>query len=308
MQTRLKSTTRGRHLQRGITLIELMVGIAIGLLVVAVATAALMVSRGVSSTVSDASGIQQQAAYALRLIGGQLRQAGSLRLNLNSTGAATNNELLAPVAFERKSEGSSNTAYNFSLDQPASLFSGTGNTLTVGFQRYEDAVFANATAQTMARNCLGGPGGSASDTSGAGTYKLVQSAFALKVVNAGASNETRELVCTGNGSGPQAIIQNVASFQVRYLRQAVNPPDTTFGTPLLQYVDASAISNWGQVQGVEICLVLYGNEPIDMPSGSSYTDCDGTTSVDMTTLTGVRAKRMHLVFRNVFQLRSQGLV
>ncbi|MFO1265272.1 MAG: prepilin-type N-terminal cleavage/methylation domain-containing protein, partial [Rhodoferax sp.] len=34
--------------QRGVTLIELMVGIAIGLLVIAVAMGALMVSRGVS--------------------------------------------------------------------------------------------------------------------------------------------------------------------------------------------------------------------------------------------------------------------
>ena len=45
-----------------------------------------------------------------------------------------------------------------------------------------------------------------------------------------------------------------------------------------------------------------------MPAGSSYTDCDGTTQIDMTTLTGARARRMHLTFRNVFQLRSQGLI
>ena len=53
------------------TLVELLIGIAIGLLVVAVATGALMVSRGVTGSVSDASNIQQQAAYAMRLIGGQ---------------------------------------------------------------------------------------------------------------------------------------------------------------------------------------------------------------------------------------------
>ena len=75
--------------QRGVTLVELMVGIAIGLLVVAVATSALMVSRGISGTVSDASGLHQQAAHAMRVIGQQVRQAGSLYLNLNPTGAAT---------------------------------------------------------------------------------------------------------------------------------------------------------------------------------------------------------------------------
>lgn len=90
------------HAQKGATLIELMVGIAIGLLVVAVAMGALMVSRGVSGTVSDASAIQQQAAYAMRVIGQQTRQAGSLRLNLNPGTMVTSDLYLAPVAFEIK--------------------------------------------------------------------------------------------------------------------------------------------------------------------------------------------------------------
>ena len=49
------SLNKAPHAQRGVTLIELMVGIAIGLLVVAVAMGALMVSRGVTGTVSDAN-------------------------------------------------------------------------------------------------------------------------------------------------------------------------------------------------------------------------------------------------------------
>ena len=100
--------------QRGVTLVELMVGIAIGLLVVAVATSALMVSRGISGTVSDASGLHQQAAHAMRVIGQQVRQAGSLYLNLNPTGAATTDPA-APVALEVVSPGadaSGNTSFN----------------------------------------------------------------------------------------------------------------------------------------------------------------------------------------------------
>ena len=68
--------------QRGVSLLELLVGIAIGLLVVAVAMGALMASRGLSGTVSDASTLQQQASYAFRIMGQQIRQAGGLYLNL----------------------------------------------------------------------------------------------------------------------------------------------------------------------------------------------------------------------------------
>ena len=82
--TRLRGQKYSKNFtQSGVTLIELMVGIAIGLMVVAVAMGALMVSRSVSGTVSDASDIQQQAAYAMRVIGAQVRQAGSLRINLD---------------------------------------------------------------------------------------------------------------------------------------------------------------------------------------------------------------------------------
>ena len=71
--------------QRGATLLELMVGITIGLLTVTVALGALMISRGVSGTVSEASQLQQQASYAFRVIGQQLRQAGGRQLDPDTT-------------------------------------------------------------------------------------------------------------------------------------------------------------------------------------------------------------------------------
>ncbi|WP_051954130.1 PilW family protein [Xenophilus azovorans] len=67
--------------QAGVSLVELLVGIAIGLLVVLAAVGTLIVSRGATRTTADVSALQQQASYALRIIGLQLRQAGSLELN-----------------------------------------------------------------------------------------------------------------------------------------------------------------------------------------------------------------------------------
>lgn len=292
--------------QRGMTLIELLVGIAIGLMVVAVAGGALMVSRGVSGTVSDASNINQQAAYAMRTIGLQLRQTGSLRLNLNSSGANAMNAATAPVAFEKKSEGSSNPLFDFDLSQPGSQLMGTNNSLTTRFQRDFDPVDPNkfklyaTDASTLARNCVGGPSDDASQPSA--SHQLIQSVFAIDGNN--------QLTCSGNGAVPaQPIIDHVANFQLRYLVQTAS--GSALGNPTVEYVNAAAVTNWGQVQAVEVCLVLYGNETIGLPAGSSYTDCDGTTQIDMTTLSGSdsqRRNRMHKVFRNVFQLRSQGLL
>lgn len=283
--------------QSGVTLIELMVGLAIGLLVVAVAMGALMVSRGISGTVSDASGIQQQGAYILRVVSQQLRQTGSLYLNPDPVGGAST-DVLSPVAFEIKADavGSGN-----SFVQEESI-SGADTTVTAAFRRYQDNVFLaeNATSTTigtdfLARNCVGAPGNSSTD-------QRVESIFTF-------DSTKNELQCGGNGTAAQPIAQNVAQFQVTYMVQTTDAA----GNTTVQYVKGSDMPaaatdpTWRRVQGVQVCLVLYGSEPVDMPAGSSYTDCAGT-SVNMTTLTGERKNRMHLLFRNTYQLRSQGLI
>lgn len=294
--------------QRGVTLVELMVGIAIGLLVVAVATSALMVSRGISGTVSDASGLHQQATHAMRVIGQQVRQAGSLYLNLNPTGAATTDPA-APVALEVVSPGadaSGNTSFNPTKDTLATQQTSDGRTiLGVGYRRYPEPLF-DGTTISLARNCIGEQGGAGTND------KRIESIFMLDNdgnLRCGDNpNSKPSLGFTSLPTSPgQPIIRNVANFRVRYLVQNL----ATLGAPQINYVEAASFntSDLARVQGVEICLVLYGDERINLPAGSEYTDCDGSR-VDMTAaaLPANRRNRMHLMFRNVFQLRSQGLV
>lgn len=281
--------------QRGMSFLELLVGLSIGLLVVAVAIGALLVSRNVSSNVSDASGLQQQGAHTLRVLGQQLRQAGSLYLNPDPTGTAPT-DVLSAVVFEIKALGQSG-GNNFELQN---ILAGGDDTLTTGFRRYKDNVFIadNATNSTvgtdfLARNCVGAPANTKTD-------ERIESIFTLADGN---------LRCRGNGVvNAQPITQNVAQFQVVYLVQTVVGGSGT----TVQYRKGSSMPTdttdptWRRVQGVQVCLVLYGSDAIDMPQGSSYTDCDGQ-SIDMTQLPSPRTNRMHMLFRNTFQLRSQGL-
>ena len=262
-----------KHLkfQAGLTLIELMIGLAVGLLVVAVATVSLLGSRSVTGAVSDISGIQQQAAYVMRTFGTQLRQAGSLYLDLGLD-ADGEGEITSATAFQLRGNS----------EQAITEAEGTG-TITIQYTGYEEPTFANA--GPISRNCLGAPG-----SIPAGTTASIESIFTL--------NGT-DLRCND-----QPIAQNVAAFQVRYLLQSNDAAN-----PTMQYTNAEVVGrNWNRVQGVEVCLVLFGTERIDLPEGASYTGCDGSTAVNITTLAAPRTNRMHYVFRNVFQLRSQGLI
>ena len=287
--------------QTGATLIELMVGITIGLMTIAVATGALMISRSVSGTVTDASQIQQQASYAFRVIGQQLRQAGSMRLDLAANkGPADPIDPSDIVAFTPDDAIHSATATTPAVsgkDAPsASEFK-----LSIAYQNYAEPSFTSASDVSFFRDCLGsGPALPAFPLE----QNVIQSEFIL---------QANELRCAGTGLASQPIIRNVADFQVNYLRQS----DGKTGSPKIQTMNAATVAaNWNMVYGVEVCIVLYGDEVIDippptiaMPTLGTYLGCDGT-AVNMSstgTLPANRKNRLHMVFRTIYQLRSQGL-
>ena len=105
-----------------------------------------------------------------------------------------------------------------------------------------------------------------------------------------------ELRCAGNDNVSQAVIRNVNAFTVNYLIQT----DALTGMPRIRSVNAAtAAADWSRVFGVEVCLDLMSEERVDVPAGSTYVNCNGTATAF--------GGRLHMVFRNVYQLRSQGL-
>lgn len=282
--------------QKGATLIELMVGITIGLMTIAVATGALMVSRGVSGTVTDASQIQQQASYAFRVIGQQLRQAGSMRLDLAANkGPADPIDPSDVVVFTPDELIHAPTAAIWAVSGKDSP-SASEYKLSVAYQNYAESTFTSASDVSFFRDCLGnGPDLPVFPLE----QNIIQSQLALK---------GNELLCLGANplANEEALIRNIADFQVSYLRQT----DGTTGAPKIQTMNAATVgANWNSVYGVEVCIVLFGDEAIDMPTGSTYRGCDGTL-VNMSstgTLPAARKNRLHMAFRTIYQLRSQGL-
>jgi type IV pilus assembly protein PilW len=268
-----------RRRQAGVTLLELLVGLAIGLMTIAVALGALLVSRGVSGTVSDASQLQQQAAYALRVIGLQLRQAGSIRLNLAFTraaGTASEPLVISPtdkVAFE-----------NVFNRQSGTLNTSSEYVLRIGYQNYTESVSTSATEQSLLADCLG-------KRSAGG---VVQSDFKLVRASGAVSGE---LQCAGSDGVAQALIGNVADFQVRYLLQTQGAG----GVSVRRATAADVGADWPSVVAVEVCLELVGDENIDS-AGATYRNCSWTAGQSPSAM----GNRLRMVFRNTFQLRSQG--
>ena len=216
-------------------------------------------------------------------MGKQLRQAGSLKLSLSTQGNEDDADINDPVAFEIATAD-----FNPKTDTISGIENPKDNQfkLTTAYSNYSELIYSSNNKESLQRDCLGENG----------TDTVIKNHFTLRDSN---------LVCAGVKNAPQPIANNVAEFEVLYLIQS----SAAAGSPQLQYANANnvGVSNWHNVYAVEVCIVLYGNEIINLPKGSNYTNCQGQ-NVDMSTLTGNRARRMHKVFRNVFQLRSQGLI
>jgi len=266
----------GLRLQRGLSMIELLVGLSIGLMTIAVALGTLVISRQVSGSVNEASQLQQQAAQAFRSIGQQARQAGSLRLNLAyAKDSSQSVDLADPVAFEVPT----NAATVAGVDTPT----GTQDQLTLAYQNYTENLVGSDTAQSQFRDCLG--------QAGSGSPSVIRSGFSLDKPSGASSGE---LDCRGSAGTAQPLIENVADFRVRFLLQA-----GSFGSPTMRYRTAGtlAAADWPHVQAIEVCLELEGNETLPATT-QPYLNCANQSVV--------RGQKLRMVFRNTYQIRSQG--
>lgn len=265
--------SRMQNKERGATLIELLVGLTIGLLTISVGLGAIMVSRGVTTTVSDTTTLQQQASYVFRVIGQQLRQAGGRPLNTaaDPRDAAT---FVQPTAITL-----SDLPPIAGLDAPtASQF-----IISLRYVNASESIYPSPPSSTpiegyLVSDCLGSNNGIAS---------------VPIILNQFRKNGT-DLECSNGIGMVQPIISNLVDLRIRYLQQKLSVTDSQ---PQFRYASAANLSptDWPEVYGIEVCLELEGEQVIDTV-GASYTKCDGTTAT--------RGNKLRMVFKNIFHIRN----
>lgn len=226
----------GPHRHRGVSLIELMIGIAIGMLIVVAAIGTMLYTRASSTTIGDSARLHQDAATAFRIIGETVRQTGARRLV----------EAGGTVEFNPAFVG-------YGVNTASFAIRGTegASTPTIATDRLEIGYDSDAVVQIT--DCLGSVA-----TTGANN---ITNTFDVSGGN---------LRCNGNAAGgatAQPLIQNVEDFQVWYgIRDAAQS---------LQYVSASGIADWSiaRVETVMVCLRLSG-ETRSNPTAASV-GCSG---------------------------------
>jgi type IV pilus assembly protein PilW len=278
-----RASTRVRMRERGLTLAEMLVALAVGLATVLAAGRLLLFASTAQAAQAEQSAIDDGGRYALELVRRAVHQAGFVDpavLAAPDPGAVLDAAPAAIAGLDAHSLGATTAA----LDQPQRDQVNGSDVLALRF--------AGAGA---------GPGGDGSMPSCAGfSVEQGEEGWSIFYVARNAEGEA-ELRCKyrGTGSSPHwsadALVSGVDGFQVLYGLDTDTPPD---GVPN-RYVKADTIraldaalpaglpaaefnrrSSWKRVVSVRVGLLLHGGRPTRAAPGSDIYHLLGLGAAD----------------------------
>jgi len=298
---------------RGLTLVELLVAIVIGLLLIA-AAGYLFISTTRASRAIDASAQQQEAAsVVLDIIGRDLKNAGfypaSFPVSSESPrfqGAYSNIVSASAHAFDQGIFGCSSGLFDVEKGTCPAVKDGEPDSLVVNYFSADN--FETEGVGTR-KDCLrqdvelaefgGTKYNEARAGSGAkGTGTVALPLFISNVYGLGASYtyqqdgrsiSTRSFRCAGNGPNTkpyQPIVPGVTQLRFRYGVSEANTleaPARFFTATEVNGLSVATINGesktgWQRVVAVQVCVMTRTlDASVRQTSGGSYVDCDGTS-------------------------------
>ncbi|ABM38210.1 PilW family protein [Polaromonas naphthalenivorans] len=268
-----KRTRHSKRFQRGFSLMELMVGLTIGLLVVVAALGSFLYTQISSGVVGDSARLQQEADNTFRILGFQIQQAGAINLGQSTTDPDR-------VIFSSAFTGFDPTTTGATAGQIFSIHglegaSNAPDTLRVSYQD------GNGTTH----DCLGNTLLTSNTWNNARRNIRMDNQFTVDTAK-------KELNCAGaTAAGAQPIADGVEDFQVTYGVQTV-----AGGVLQYQFYTADLVPDWTNIQAVTVCLQFIGENRGNPQPGLVVTGCRGQT----VTNDGLLRK----VFRRTYSLRN----
>lgn len=241
--------------QGGFSLIELLVGITIGLLVVLAAIGSLVFTQLTTTVLGDSARLQQTADSVFRNIGFHVMQAGAMNIE-SDTGNPSVIRFSNVYTGFNPATTSAATGQIFSVHGINGAATGS-DTLRVSYQ--DNMLTSDTAADKTAfgvRDCLGN-----------------RPASSIRVDNQFSVTGT-DLMCLGaaNSTAAQSIANGVEDFQVTYGVLTLNG-----GADQVRYYTANNVVDWTQIQAVTICLQLTGENRGNPQPGLTTTGCRGQT-------------------------------
>jgi type IV pilus assembly protein PilW len=301
------NTIKATYKEHGVSLVELMVAMAIGLVLMLVVASLFVAQKRTFRTQDDQSRLQETSRAALDVLGYHIRLAGFVDLSddparvrilvdpnnqqwLRKTDTSHTQDMLSKffaadakytgIKALKGCDGPFGSITSVALPWNCSAATGP-NSITVAYQAQPTALGSTAvrTANTYqdtlgAYSAATGQGGDcgAQDVSGAAAVPKGPLAINRFYIDAA----TKRLMCVGNGdpTKPRPIAEGVEDMRIRYgiipATVGTAPMDSFVG----RYVKAADVTDWSRVLAVHVCLQIASPSPKIAGSVSYYTDCD----------------------------------
>lgn len=253
--------------QQGLSLIELMIAVVLGLMILSSLGYILVGSHGTYRSHSASAHVMDTGRNAMNFIAYNIRVAGRTEIT--------------PLATDKRTEMPAGSVPITGTD---GVGDGDPDTLIVNYQLFSilndgNIVDCNGNGDAIAKSNILAANGST-----LGQYGTVQNTINL--------NGT-DLRCTGNGSATaQPVAEGIEDLQFLY------GVDTSGDDAVDSWLTASNVSNWSQVVAVQVCMMVRSIEDGVLDAAQTLTNCLGKSVTE-------NDRRLRRVFTSVFVMRNR---
>lgn len=278
---------------RGLSLIELMVAMVIGLVVVGAVLAAYLGTGTAGKHSLALAQINEDASVALSILRSHIAQAGYSRPVAFSGGK------IIPVYTGPHLFGCNSGFADLSKDMGAlSCGSGSQHALAVAFEADASNSIMGGSPK-VPLDCIGNGLAEVNDPS-SGKYFLSYSRFYIASSGSGG----QALYCRGSSAGTtggQALVENIQRLQVLYGLAEPGGREARRYLNAQQMVEAGA--RYDEVVSVRLCVVVVSSEPV-MDAVTPYQGCDPFAAL---TTPSAGDRRMFRAFSSTIVLQNRVL-
>jgi type IV pilus assembly protein PilW len=306
--------------QRGLTLVELMVGLVIGIVISLAASALYLATRESSRAAQGHTDINETGKIALDMIGRELQKAGFYPAQFTTpSDVAHSGRYYNPTAYAAFAYGLSgcdDKVWDKST-HACSTTTSTGDTVIINYFSSPEFGSSSLLGNTNDCNRQAVSADSANTPLAAASMPLfVSNRFGLASTSYtgpdGQSVSTHSLTCHGNGADsadPQSMIQGIEDLVIRYgvsagsgaqSPTAFRPATGASGVTSLS-TTPDGLNPWQRVTAVSVCIEVRSldNNRLEDKSGSerTYVNCRGSTITPSD-------RYLHKVFTRIFAVRN----
>lgn len=292
------------HLQRGVTLIELLISMAIGMVIIAAMVYVYAAGSTATRNAQALGQMNEDGQMALAVITQELRNAG-----YNPSRAGVRNNLgqggLSLIACDNGFTSASLSNVNMSALICNAAATTTGAELAIVYEADTSMGKLSKTAPTQLQDCIG----SGVSLSGVAPnqYYIMQSRLYVK--NGG-------LRCKGGGdlTKEEVLAENIESMTLSFAMKDPSGanPQSVYGYLTETGISADAqlaamtqVDRWDKVAAVRVCVVVVSESAVlqDLQESGTppiYKNCNGVS-------TNIIDNRMRRTYRTTVILRNHGV-